>query len=165
MVLLISISAAGTGISPAELSMTMATSAMPRAGRLGLPAKMTSAICAPRSALAPCSPSTQAMASAMFDLPEPLGPTMTLMPWVNSSVVLSAKDLKPRMASERRNTLSTDANAESEANPENRSRISAFASAGDPELRLALGLLRLDLDGFDPGPVRSGPAPPDHRID
>ena len=126
MVRLISISAAGTGMSPAELSMTMETSAMPRAGLLGLPAKMTSAICAPRSARAPCSPRTQAMASAMFDLPDPLGPTMTLTPWVNSSVVLSAKDLKPRMASERRNTLSTDANGEIGANPENGWRFFPF---------------------------------------
>ena len=43
------------------------------------------------------------MASAMFDLPDPLGPTITLMPVVNSSLVLSAKDLKPRMVSDRRN--------------------------------------------------------------
>src|SRR3989442_13525923 len=65
---------------------------------------MTSAICPPRRARGPCSPRTQAMASEMFDLPDPLGPTMTLTPGVNSRVVLSAKDLNPRMVSERRNT-------------------------------------------------------------
>jgi hypothetical protein len=32
-----------------------------------------------------------------------LGPTITLMPGANSSFVLSAKDLKPRMLRDRRN--------------------------------------------------------------
>ena len=102
---LISISDAGTGMRPALLSMTNFTSAMPRAGREGLPAKMTSAIWPPRSTLGPCSPRTQAIASATLDLPDPFGPTMTLMPGVNSSVVLSANDLNPRMVRDRRNTL------------------------------------------------------------
>ena len=31
----------------------------------------------------------------MFDLPDPFGPTTTHTPGSNSSVVLSAKDLKP----------------------------------------------------------------------
>jgi hypothetical protein len=31
----------------------------------------------------------------MFDLPEPLGPTIAVMPFSNSSAVLWAKDLKP----------------------------------------------------------------------
>src|SRR5436189_1742007 len=70
---------------------------------------MTSAMWPPRSARGPCSPSTQEMASTRFDLPEPLGPTMTLMPGVNSREVLSAKDLKPRTVSERRN-IEGDAN-------------------------------------------------------
>src|SRR6266571_5549059 len=70
---------------------------------------MTSAMCPPRNALGPCSPRTQEMASTRFDLPEPLGPTITLMPGVNSREVLSAKDLKPRTVSERRN-IGGDAN-------------------------------------------------------
>ena len=51
-----SISLIGTGILPAALSITSLTSAMPSAGRDGVPAKITSAMCPPRSARAPCSP-------------------------------------------------------------------------------------------------------------
>src|SRR5262245_50267755 len=56
---------------------------------------MTSSILPPRSALAPCSPNTQAIASTTLDLPEPLGPTTQVMPGSNFSVVAAAKDLKP----------------------------------------------------------------------
>src|SRR5215204_3467548 len=56
---------------------------------------MTSSILPPRSALAPCSPSTQATASTTFDLPEPFGPTTQVMPGSKRSVVAEAKDLKP----------------------------------------------------------------------
>ena len=41
---LTSISDIGTGIKPASLSITSLTSAIPSAGRLGVPAKITSAI-------------------------------------------------------------------------------------------------------------------------
>ena len=54
--------------------MVSVTSARPSGGRPAVPAKMTSSILPPRSALAPCSPSTQAMASTTLDLPEPFGP-------------------------------------------------------------------------------------------
>ena len=94
---LTSISVIGTGIRPASLSITSLTSAIPSAGLLGVPAKITSAICPPRRARGPCSPSAQLIASTRFDLPEPLGPTITLTPGMNSSTVLSAKDLKPRI--------------------------------------------------------------------
>src|SRR4051812_43260453 len=56
---------------------------------------MTSSILPPRSALAPCSPSTQLMASTTLLLPEPLGPTTQVMPGSRRSVVAEAKDLKP----------------------------------------------------------------------
>ncbi len=39
------------------------------------------------------------MASTMFDLPDPFGPTITVMPRGNSSRVLSAKLLKPTSSS------------------------------------------------------------------
>ena len=65
------------------------------AGRPAVPAKMTSSILPPRRLLAPCSPSTQAMASTTLDLPEPLGPTTAVMPGSSCSVVGDAKDLKP----------------------------------------------------------------------
>ena len=75
--------------------MVSVTSARPSGGRPAVPAKMTSSILPPRSALAPCSPSTQAMASTTLDLPEPLGPTTQVMPGSSRSVVADAKDLKP----------------------------------------------------------------------
>jgi hypothetical protein len=56
---------------------------------------MTSSIEAPRSVDGACEPSTHESASAMFDLPEPFGPTITFTPGSNSSTVGSANDLKP----------------------------------------------------------------------
>src|SRR5436190_16457333 len=75
--------------------MVSVTSARPSGARPEVPAKMTSSIFPPRSALAPCSPRTQAMASTTLDLPEPLGPTTQVMPGSRRSVVAEAKDLKP----------------------------------------------------------------------
>jgi hypothetical protein len=92
------------GSSPAVLSMVSDTSARPSAGRSAVPAKMTSSILAPRRARAPWAPSTQATESTTFDLPDPFGPTTTQTPGSNSSVVLSAKDLKPFKVSAFRNT-------------------------------------------------------------
>ena len=77
------------------LSITTSTSAK----RLGdcpfPPAKITSRICCPRTAVGLCSPSAQSTASVMFDLPEPFGPTITLTPGEKVSRVRSGKDLKP----------------------------------------------------------------------
>src|SRR5580704_2165780 len=74
------------------------TSAMPVGLRSRVPAKMTSSILMPRRLLADCSPSTQVIASEMFDLPQPLGPTMAAMPSPASCTsVRSQKDLKPRI--------------------------------------------------------------------
>src|SRR3954451_13669865 len=84
------------GRAPSALSMVNDTSARPRGGRPEVPAKMTSSILPPRSDLAPCSPITQARASTTFDLPDPFGPTMQVMPGSSWSVVAEAKDLKPR---------------------------------------------------------------------
>src|SRR3954466_3659041 len=75
--------------------MVSTTSARPSAGRPGVPAKMTPSILPPRSAFAPCSPSTHAMASTTLDLPEPFGPTTQVMPGSSRIVVAEAKDLKP----------------------------------------------------------------------
>src|ERR1700760_638889 len=57
---------------------------------------MTSSIFPPRSAFAPCSPSTHAIASTTLLLPEPLGPTTQVRPGSRASVVVPAKDLNPR---------------------------------------------------------------------
>src|ERR1700756_4170421 len=73
---------------------------MPVGLRSRVPAKMTSCMCTPRSNRADCSPSTHEMASEMFDLPQPFGPTMAAMPspWKRRSV-RSQNDLKPRICS------------------------------------------------------------------
>src|SRR5690242_13428018 len=65
---------------------------------------MTSSILPPRSAFAPCSPSTQAMASTTLLLPDPFGPTTAVMPGSKRSVVADAKDLKPRSVNDLRCT-------------------------------------------------------------
>src|SRR3954467_9816897 len=57
---------------------------------------MPSSILPPRSDLAPCSPITQASASTTLDLPEPLGPTMQVIPGSSCRVVADANDLNPR---------------------------------------------------------------------
>ena len=84
------------GSAPSVLSMVSATSARPSGGRPEVPAKMTSSILPPRSDLAPCSPITQASASTTLDLPEPLGPTMQVIPGSSWRVVADANDLNPR---------------------------------------------------------------------
>src|SRR4051794_34649426 len=83
------------GSAPSELSIVSVTSARPSGARPEVPAKITSSILPPRSALAPCSPSTQLMASTTLDLPDPFGPTTQVMPGSSRSVVAEAKDLKP----------------------------------------------------------------------
>ncbi len=55
------------------------------AWRPGAPPKITSCIDWPRTATGDCSPSAHSTASVTFDLPEPLGPTITLVPGPNSS--------------------------------------------------------------------------------
>src|ERR1041385_3297873 len=84
------------------------TSAMPSGLRESVPLKITSAISPPRNALADCSPSTQRIASATFDFPQPFGPTIAVMPGKKLSVVLSAKDLKPRTVKLFRYILDTE---------------------------------------------------------
>src|ERR1700742_1613040 len=84
------------GRAPSALSMVSVTSARPSGGRDVVPAKTTSSILPPRRDLAPCSPMTQARASTMLDLPEPLGPTTQVMPVSRRNEVAEANDLKPR---------------------------------------------------------------------
>ena len=60
----------------------------------------------PRTASGLCSPSAQSTASVMLDLPQPLGPTMTLTPGENSSRVRSGNDLNPLIVIELRCTRS-----------------------------------------------------------
>ena len=87
------------------LSIVRETSARPSAGRLAVPAKMTSSIFVERTTFGPWAPRTQATASTTFDLPDPFGPTTTVTPGSRSMVVGSAKDLKPFKVSDFRNTV------------------------------------------------------------
>src|SRR3954452_12895738 len=96
IVRLIVTSAYSIGSAPSVLSMVSRTSARPSGGLPGGPAKVTSSLFPPRRDFAPCSPITQASASTTLDLPEPLGPTMQVMPGSSWSVVAEANDLKPR---------------------------------------------------------------------
>src|SRR6516164_9840731 len=84
-----------SGASRALLSIAKATSAMLRAGRWALPAKITSSISPPRSRLAEVSPITQRSASTRFDLPQPFGPTIPVKPGAIASSVRSTNDLNP----------------------------------------------------------------------
>ena len=80
-------------------------SAKPKALRFWVPPKMTSSIFAPRRVLLLCSPMTQRMASEIFDLPEPLGPTMAVISSPKRISVLSGKDLKPCNSNDFRYTV------------------------------------------------------------
>ena len=80
---------------PSLSSRTSSTSAALAPWRPGAPPKITSCIDCPRTASGDCSPSAHSTASVMFDLPDPFGPTITLTPGPNSSLVRSGKDLKP----------------------------------------------------------------------
>ena len=59
------------------------------------PLNMTSSILPLRSTLYFCSPNTQRIASTIFVLPQPLGPTIAVIPSPKCSTSFFAKDLKP----------------------------------------------------------------------
>ena len=73
----------------------IATYANPTGLRICVPANIISSILVPRSCLALCSPRTHLTASATLLLPLPLGPTIPVIPLLNSKTILLAKDLKP----------------------------------------------------------------------
>src|SRR3989344_4389128 len=83
---------------PSALSNTSVTEALPSLAALSEPLNIKSSPRLPRRDFIDCSPITQRMASATFDLPEPFGPTIALMGTVNSSVVERAKDLNPEIS-------------------------------------------------------------------
>src|SRR3990172_10808480 len=73
---------------------------MPSAGRVSEHEKITSSMPLPRRRRGDCSPIAQRMASTTFDLPQPLGPTIPVMPGSNSKTTFSTKDLKPWICSD-----------------------------------------------------------------
>src|SRR5690349_1011982 len=89
-----------TGSQPVALSKTMCAEAMLARGRCSDPLKIMSSVFLPRKRAYDCSPSTQRRESAMFDFPEPLGPTIAVIPPANSKVVLDAKVLYPCSSSD-----------------------------------------------------------------
>ena len=78
------------------LSNTRVTSANEWGPRVSDPLKITSSIALPRRWRADCSPIAQRMASTMFDLPQPFGPTIALTSWSMWTTVRSTNDLKPQ---------------------------------------------------------------------
>ena len=86
--------ALAAAVEPA-LSKISETSAILSGRRVAEPEKIMSSERVPRRFRIFCSPSTQRTASVMLLLPLPFGPTIAVMPWSNSIVSLSAKDLKP----------------------------------------------------------------------
>src|SRR5207249_6272891 len=95
-------SAKSIGSQPSALSRVITTSARPVCLRCWLPAKITSSARRVRSDRFDCSPSTHRTASAIFDLPLPLGPMTAFTPRSNTNRVGSAKVLKPCRRSSRR---------------------------------------------------------------
>src|SRR5688572_8348749 len=80
------------------LSKVRLTSAMLEGTRLAEPLKTTSKRTLERRDLGDISPRHQRRASTTLDLPQPLGPTMAVIPGSNSRRVRSAKDLKPTIS-------------------------------------------------------------------
>src|SRR5690349_13762826 len=80
---------------PSALSKVSSIIARPAGLRVLLPLKITSSIVSLRSCFMLDSPSTQRTASMMFDLPQPLGPTIEVRFEGSGSDDGSTKDLKP----------------------------------------------------------------------
>ena len=75
------------------------TSAICCAERWLVPLKMTFSIFSERNALVFCSPNTQRIESTTLDFPQPLGPTMPVIPSSKLMTILSAKLLNPLISS------------------------------------------------------------------
>src|SRR6478609_8217135 len=81
------------------LSKVSVTSARPFGPRDSEPLKITSSMFLPRRCFGLCSPRTQRIASTMFDLPQPFGPTTPVTPEGKSRTVRWGKDLNPTSSS------------------------------------------------------------------
>src|SRR5438309_9902692 len=81
------------GRMPLVLSVVRETSDMPSGMRERDPLKMTFSITSERSVPAFCSPNAQRIASTTFVFPQPLGPTIDVMPESNFESVRLASDL------------------------------------------------------------------------
>ncbi len=90
------------GSTPLLLIIVTDTSAIPSAFLEAVPLKITLLMAAERRREGRCSPNTQRSASTIFDFPQPLGPTIEVMPLSNLTLVLLAKLLKPCSSSSAR---------------------------------------------------------------
>ncbi|GEM_PF-6276700 len=102
----ISISGTSRGSTSPSLASVIDTSATERGRLFSVPLKMMSSMDSARRLFADCSPTTHFMASTMFDLPHPFGPSNAEIPGENSMRTLSAKDLNPNISRLFRNTKS-----------------------------------------------------------
>src|SRR5512143_1141162 len=87
------------GAGGRSLSKVSDTSAIPSGDSFSLPLKITASMASPRRCFGLCSPSTQRMASTMFDLPQPFGPTTPVTPEGKSRTVRWGNDLNPTSSS------------------------------------------------------------------
>src|SRR5262245_58155824 len=117
---------------PSELSNRSSTIALPTGLRPDEPEKITSVSASPRRRLAALSPMTQRIASMMFDLPQPFGPTMPDMLVGKCSVVGSTNDLNPA-------SLIVVKRMETEASDAPRARASIRSTDVAPAPRRAAG--------------------------
>jgi hypothetical protein len=74
------------------------TSAIGAGPRDSEPAKMTSSMALPRRCFALCSPMHHRIASTMFDLPHPFGPTTPVICSLMLTTARSQNDLKPMIS-------------------------------------------------------------------
>ena len=78
-----------------ELSNTNDASANPNDFLFWVPANIISNDLAPLNAFILCSPKTHLILSEILLFPDPFGPIIPVIPFLNSSTVLSANDLNP----------------------------------------------------------------------
>src|SRR4030042_1465987 len=88
------------GADPSSLEKVRSTSAIPVGFLPSVPLKMTSSINFPRKCLALRSPMAQSTASTIFDFPQPLGPTIAVIPSGKERWRRSTKDLNPITSSD-----------------------------------------------------------------
>ena len=94
----ISTSEYSTGKSPLLFSIVRNTSHKPNGFTLEAPLKITSSILELLNLLVFCSPNTHLIASTIFVLPQPFGPTIPVIPLLNSIVSFLANDLNPKIS-------------------------------------------------------------------
>ena len=92
-----------TGKKPELLSKLSPAEAIATLDLEGVPPKIKSSALALLKFFASLSPKSQRIASIIFDLPLPFGPTIAVMPAGKSKIVFWAKDLKPLSSNDLRN--------------------------------------------------------------